>query len=578
MSSTHVDILTCHVKVRRYILVAKPSRWAQKGERKGERVVVHSSMVEIPDGTSHVPVKRCLRGQEQNPVCFLPIQEIENDSNKIYENLQISTQPSWSNAHGVALVNSSPDSGFEYRRSDCFWINIGSSTNGFDHSVPVINLRTSKSGTIALQDVCWYPKVLGPSGQLWTMGGETRELKQCGSRKFTYWSWVICQDLDGEPPTTANKEIPTKDVQLGDRRVLSAEESHTLFRKRLNCIEERAKGKHKLEVVLPTPPLTPALYHHEAKSPNHTVTSGVSSAPSEQGGVERWRRIIEQSRSPNAPCKLLKGNLIHPRIIPNSPDTELRGCSPESTRRSETPETPAAHTINGVEQYTGTDIFLASCLDTIRHSTISSRPAGDASTPNHHRSWIQTLPPKPGLTNFCDRKDPDCLYIYQFHQPHFHSSPEKCIIGPDSAEITTTLPSSNTHEHCISRLHPLPDRLGPCMLADLPSRNHKCCYWQPKDIEEWTEDCKQVYDTAKAVESRRTSMDIDDSHWINKKPRTGLKTVQGRVEELKKMGVEMRNQGHLIQKIQRKQVQDIWLGNEMSQAMEIDEIERQREM
>ncbi|KAH8667390.1 hypothetical protein BGZ60DRAFT_528693 [Tricladium varicosporioides] len=555
MSSTHASILACQVKVRKYILVAKPSRWAQKGER----VVVHSSMVEIPDGTSHIPVKRCLRGQEQNPVCFLPIQDLEKDSNKIYEDLQISTQPLSSNAHGIALVNSSPDSSFEYRRTDCFWISIGSNTNGFDHSVPVINLRTSKSGTIALQDVCWYPKILGPGGQLWTMGGETRKLKQCGSRKFTYWSWVICQDLDGAPPTTDNKEIPTKDVTLGDRRILSAEESHTLFRKILNSMEERTKGSHRLEVVLPTPPLTPARYHQEAQSPSHTVTSGISSALSEQGGVKMWRRIIEQTRNPNAPYKMLKRSLIHPQRIPDSPDAELR-CSPETVQRSETPGIPVAYPIDKIEQYTGTDIVLARCLDTMRHSTVLSRPVGDESTPNQHRSWIQTLPSKADLTDFCDRKDPECQYIYQFHQPHFHSSPEKCIIGPDTADITTTLPSSNTHEHCISRLQPLPDRLGSCMLADLPSRNHKCCYWQPKDIEEWTENDKQVYDTAKAAESRRMSMDIDDNHWINKKPGVELKTVQGRVEELKKMGMEMKNQGYLIQKIQRKQVHDIWLG------------------
>jgi hypothetical protein len=114
----------------------------------------------------------------------MPREDIEvNDSNH---------NTYWVNAHGVAPRNSSLKE-LESRRGDRFWISI-SNNEPLENcdDVPVINLRTMEEGTIYVSSVCWFPDIEGPDGELWTLGGPVRNLKQAGSRNYIYFSWVIC--------------------------------------------------------------------------------------------------------------------------------------------------------------------------------------------------------------------------------------------------------------------------------------------------------------------------------------------------------------------------------------------------
>jgi hypothetical protein len=158
MTSNQIVIQDCKVRIRKYVLVSQPSRWGQKSER----VVVQSPMLEISKTVLDVPVKR-YNGEEQNSVCFIPKQDIEKDTNSIYEKTQISRTTSWVDAHGVALFDSTLHDQIAYLRGDRFWICIGTNTNGYDELVPVINLRTYEKGDVGIDQVCWFPKIQGPN-------------------------------------------------------------------------------------------------------------------------------------------------------------------------------------------------------------------------------------------------------------------------------------------------------------------------------------------------------------------------------------------------------------------------------
>jgi len=156
-------------------------------------------------------------------------QDIERDP--IYEKEHVSKATSGVDAHGAALFNSSLNFGLQYKRGDRFWIHIGAQTSAYGNTVPVINLRTFESGILAIDRVCWLPKVQGPDQELWTLGGEIRKLKHSGPKKFSYSSWAICQHLDGRAFTTKSVQIPTKASEITDHRQLSGAELQTLFEK-----------------------------------------------------------------------------------------------------------------------------------------------------------------------------------------------------------------------------------------------------------------------------------------------------------------------------------------------------------
>lgn len=173
MGPTHRElspVSDCKVEVRNYVLVPNPSRWNQKGKR-----VVVQSPVLVPTGAQKIPVKRYCQGDDLNSICELGTEDIEHDTSDIYKEARVSQKTSWINAHGVALR---PGSGYE--AGDRFWIYVASDTNSHRTSVPVINLRTHESGEIAIDHVCWFPQVQGHNDELWTLGGDIRNMKLCG--------------------------------------------------------------------------------------------------------------------------------------------------------------------------------------------------------------------------------------------------------------------------------------------------------------------------------------------------------------------------------------------------------------
>ncbi|KAE9372401.1 hypothetical protein N431DRAFT_340250 [Stipitochalara longipes BDJ] len=331
MASNQVDISDCKVRVRKYVLVSRPSRWKQKGER----VVVQSPMLNIPKTVLHVPVKR-YTGEEQNSVCFIPKQDIEEDISSIYENAEVTTTESWVDAHGVALFDSTLDNSVTYRRGDRFWICIGTATN-FKNVVPVINLnsQTFEKGNIPIDQVCWFPKIQGPNGELWTLGGETRQLKLSGRKNYSYLSWAVCQLLDGSSPTTEIVPMPANDVELETRRQLSISESRSLFVKRLRCmevsfadgairadkIETRSQfpadhiPRDRISLFLPTPPASP---DQEPLPLQQLLKMNTFPAQKQRPPIARpWRGIFELSGQTNGKY-VLRNSLIHPPGPPQS--------------------------------------------------------------------------------------------------------------------------------------------------------------------------------------------------------------------------------------------------------------------
>ena len=159
MTSSRVEILDCRVKVRKYVLVPCPSRWAQNGER----VVVQSPMLKITDSALEVPVKR-YNGEGQNSVHFIPKHDIEKDTSSIYDNANVSTTESWVDAHGVALFESTLGDNLTYHRGDRFWLSIDTNTS-CEVAVPVVNLSSQmfERGNVRIDQVCWFPKIQGPN-------------------------------------------------------------------------------------------------------------------------------------------------------------------------------------------------------------------------------------------------------------------------------------------------------------------------------------------------------------------------------------------------------------------------------
>lgn len=103
---------------------------------------------------SQVPVKR-FTGEEDNSVCFIPSKDVERENSSIYETQQISRKTSWVDAHGVAIFDNEAGEELEYRRGDQFWLCVGPSTEKYQTTVPVINLRSKEGGEIGIDRVCW---------------------------------------------------------------------------------------------------------------------------------------------------------------------------------------------------------------------------------------------------------------------------------------------------------------------------------------------------------------------------------------------------------------------------------------
>ncbi|KAE8443449.1 hypothetical protein EG329_001846 [Mollisiaceae sp. DMI_Dod_QoI] len=532
MAPSQNETLDCRVRVRKYVLIAQPTRWRQKSER----VVVQSPMLDIPSTITQVPVKR-YHGEEQNCVCFIPRTDIEKDASNIYEKSQVSRATFTVIAHGVAIIDSSPSDDLKYLYGDTFWISIGANTNGYEESVPVINLRTRQSGIIQVDRVCWYPKIRGPGQELWTLGGETRKLKHYGSKKFSSWSWVVCQYMDGTKSTTKNVEIPTKDFAMADRSLLSASDSRALFEVQYRSMQERPTSSGVSSAIvpspcsigsnislLPTPPASPAIVHKAKNEDRETVARQKQVSSSKN--LDSLRRIVamavkQKSQGPY----ILRNSVTHPQQLPSSaprrqseelihldisPDEGDDDLSEEISSPLHTRDSTVSLLDAEGEQLIleepvnldGADLFIATLLTdlarderkepciSVTASTIISDPSAAI-----RRDWSRNKPKhNPLLDGLCDMNISNCHYITKSTTRHFHSPPEKCR-RPVLASTSTAFgsrhtnpnypPSNHEHEHCVARLGPFPHTAGDCLLANAPVcfPNHKCCRWDPVDLE-----------------------------------------------------------------------------------------------
>lgn len=215
------------------------------------------------------------------------------------------------------------------------WIYIGANTSGCESSNPVINLRTCESGTVEINQVYWYPKLqrrsLCPKSdphrqEIWTTDGETRVLKHCGSRMFTYRQWIICQYLDGTKSTTKSVEVPAKDSQLNGISHLSLSESRSYFASRCSKMlgESLATSCAKTAPTEPvasrqTPPVSPELECRKTTTKRkRTSTMSMSALQAADNAVQEGMGDLPAAR-PNAkrPC-ILRESLIHPREKPTT--------------------------------------------------------------------------------------------------------------------------------------------------------------------------------------------------------------------------------------------------------------------
>jgi hypothetical protein len=579
MSSTQSHILDCKVEVRNYVLISQPSRWSQKSGR----VVVQSPMRDISKTVLLVPVK-LYNGEEQNSVCFIPKQDIEKDTSDVYDKFQVSKTTSWVDAHGVALFDSSVHGQISYRQGDRFWICIGANTDGYDKVVPVINLRTFEKGDISIDEVCWYPKIQGPNEELWTLGGETRHLKQCGAKKYSYWSWVISQQLDSSPSITKTVEIPTKEVKMEDERLFSSAKSQTLFNKRLRYMTAADQNEsrycsspvytpHNQIFVLPTPPASPD--QDLVENPQAPEQASVLVREQTPPHVRAWRRIFTLSGPTNGQY-LLRNSLVHPQEVAQSHEALRRprllpapafseeddnGMSDNastcySTRESSPSRADAkdeelfSHDLPDLE---GSGLYGAALLieicrkekenlkflsrdkDALRIS--ASEPDfcnGTKSIRAEHDRNMDRHTENPILTARCSLKDPQCVYTCLSTQTHYHCPPKKCTLSkPRSTD--SSAPSQDIlddhdldHEHCISRLGPYPDSAGDCHLGNSLNNfpTHKCCYWTGADLDTLPRQSKRLYDDHKVLEARKKHMRIHDRRaWIGKQLNAGEKVT-----------------------------------------------------
>lgn len=534
--------VTCKVQVRKYVLVSLPSRWRQRGER----VVVQSTMLVIPNHATHVPVKR-YNGEEQNSVCSLPREDIEKDSSGVYEKSRVTTTISWVDAHGVALCDSSLSDEFKYRRNDKFWICIGSNTKNYTTAVPVINLRTNESGVISIDHVCWYPKIRGPGNELWTPGGNLWTLKLCGPKKFMYFSWVICQRLptakitsmEDLATTTKSPQVPTKEVQVKGTTLLSAVESRELFEKRLRFMEISRRFKYipspetlfsppTTSTSLSTPPCSPDLNQlwRQKGRENGTLKTPVG-RQQDANDRDLWGRILAMiPEGKKEAGYILKNSPIHPQeLLKTQPKASQRqssidscpslqycesvdddpsecitvtgsGSSTPRNASSSEPMTP------DVKDLAAADILLDIFHDDTARSAVSATsPTISNNTNSIYDAWQRNKPRhNPFFDGFCDQGDAECQYSTMFPCKHYHSPPAKCLLANLKQKPAPPSPSrhgshnASTHECCISRLSPLPSGAGSCMLSSLPSRNHACCWWAAPELDGMSILHKRDYD------------------------------------------------------------------------------------
>ncbi|PVH86581.1 hypothetical protein DL98DRAFT_582534 [Cadophora sp. DSE1049] len=465
--------MDCKLEGRKYVLVSQPSRW----QKKRERVVVQSPVLNIPKDVLLVPVRR-FNGEQQNVVCFLPRTDFEKDSSDAYQRSHVNNSPSSIEAHGTAICDSSPSDDFSYSRNDRFWIYVDSKTEEYKDTVPVINLRTYQSGVIQINHVCWFPKIKStsmcsvtksPGEQLWTPGGSARQCKLSGSKKYALWSFVVCQYTDGTKPIGKSVMIPAKDNQTEETHHLSVNESNLLFEARWRYMVAELSGScppQPLTFLLPTPPASPELEINRKPEKEKDAQSNPNvPVPIDE---DCWARIKDMAsrRASRSNHFVLWKSPIHPQRSLSVAGSEDRG---RSTRIRKTADDYDSDWSSGLDSISSCSRDVSpdriSDAETLKkvlegrfikefiivweglkrlntNGNLEDEPdrlaysAADlsiAKDPTRIRvDWEANGPDKnPKLDDLCQNNDPHCPYTTKYTCEHFHPDPTKCLLDKE---------------------------------------------------------------------------------------------------------------------------------------------------
>ncbi|KAH0538814.1 hypothetical protein FGG08_004590 [Glutinoglossum americanum] len=181
MSKPESPSIDCGIYVCRYFVKRPTTRDDISLPPRGRNIVLIP--LQSPQKDYGIPALRIYKSPSsvialQREVGFVHMKDLIDHSSARYSKLGISTEPFRQYAHGIAYRDGGSD-GFRYQRGDTFWLfdRLIPSLETGGNSAPVINLRTSEYGVLRVNDVCWYPDVRGPGGDLWTVSGVLREIR-----------------------------------------------------------------------------------------------------------------------------------------------------------------------------------------------------------------------------------------------------------------------------------------------------------------------------------------------------------------------------------------------------------------
>ncbi|KAF7853880.1 hypothetical protein EAF04_010547 [Stromatinia cepivora] len=452
----------------------------------------------------------------------MPVQDIEKDGSIAYKNAMVTNKSTPIDTHGVALFQSASD--FDYQPGDRFWLLIGPERNSYEKDVPVINLRTMVAGSVPISHVSWFPKMRGPGNEVWTFGGRIRKQKLSGRNNFTFWSWGICQYLDGKPATTNAIQIPIRNVNTDKQQWLLSSEAWPLFSHiHKNMTKDRpqifspllpppqssswAGSSNILSRGLHTPPMSPFMDNLKPLDEDSSLTPTLIPKKLD---MTAWKSIMDLASK--GTLRPLQGSIIHPQRTPSSPDhrkyrrTDVddtrsdSSCSENTARPSTRP--PSRTMENGnirprsddlrklILAQDGGGIMGALCLtDMARevakqvansriqdseqpvlsaaHSLFRTNPT-ILSTRHQIKKNMPTIefltPKRYHIAELCDLGKENCEWSLRFSSRHYHPDHRKYIIGK-------WIPK---HEHCISSVRALPNIARPCLLIE-GAHEHQCC-------------------------------------------------------------------------------------------------------
>lgn len=339
---------------------------------------------------------------------------------------------------------------------------------------------------------------------------------------------MICQRLDGTLSTTKSVEVPTKRVKLGDRWKLTAHEARFIYDQKYQYMDQLLRGPPRCEPL--TPPATPPTERvdsgpHVKKTKYNQVQTG--RIPSAGANVALWGRIHKWATQSEGHSKVPGSSLVQSaltttsavhRSVPRRPSTVAAEDSSSDFDWSDDTSSRSSMEISVLDgrsaEAEGQKWFCASTL-----MELGRRPGfstgGRASTGQHVNPETYHIDATISgrYANLCDLKDPGCTYSSQSTCAHFHVPPFKCTFTASTFEHL-----SPPHEHCISRLRPLPGQAGPCLLAEKVHRQHICCCWTDKERDDWPQITAEEYDRGKLLEADRFHIRVHDrSRWINRK-------------------------------------------------------------